>query len=544
MEYTRKETVRNVERNIEAFFPFNNFRPYQKKILKEVKESFDNGNDIAIIEGPTGFGKSPVNIALGKYYAPAFYTTPQRKLVSQIAKDFGPSKLAIDGGYGKIMSLLGRKNYICRASNRRSDKCPIRDDKDDKCSDNSKCTYWIQKMGVMECDVAVLTFAMLIVNNYLSGDSRFEKRNVMIIDECHSLESQVASMFAGFSVSPYSYPKPLRRKMWEETEKILPNTKEVQDYIEFLNQVDSLCSQNIPLCMKSNEADKLKDLRIKIGYMLKEYMEGREWVVNIKKNKYVFSGTSRQFKPIWIDRFLQRMVWSQADKIILSSATIPFRNNIKKWLMRIGLGRKRFSLHKVPMLFPIENRPIILETIGGKMTRGEEEKSWEKNIETVRFILHMHRYERGVIHTHSYDRAKKLYDSLNDPHNIFLHNKQEIDGDVIEEWLKSDKRVLLSPAITEGVDLKDDLCRFQILLKIPYPNVSDSRVKFLLEKKNQWKWYRDITARTVIQMYGRAVRSRQDYAKFYVIDGSFTDLTKRVKFPEYFTKAIKKNGGI
>ena len=112
---------------IEDCFPFSEFRPYQKKVLQDVKKSLEGDNDVAIIEGPTGFGKSPVNIALGLYFRPTFYTTPQIKLVNQIARDFGPKELAIDGGRGSIIPLLGRKNYICRATNKASDVCPIRD---------------------------------------------------------------------------------------------------------------------------------------------------------------------------------------------------------------------------------------------------------------------------------------------------------------------------------------------------------------------------------------------------------------------------------
>ncbi|GAI61217.1 unnamed protein product, partial [marine sediment metagenome] len=37
-------------------------------------------------------------------------------------------------------------------------------------------------------------FAMLITNTYLDGDYQFSKRNLLIVDECHSLESQIAGM--------------------------------------------------------------------------------------------------------------------------------------------------------------------------------------------------------------------------------------------------------------------------------------------------------------------------------------------------------------
>jgi len=70
-------------------------------------------------------------------------------------------------------------------------------------------------------------------------------------------------------------------------------------------------------------------------------------------------------------------------------------------------------------------------------------------------------------------------------------------------------------------------------------SIGDSRVKYLLNEKKQWTWYYNETAKNIIQMYGRAVRSSTDYAKFYIIDGSFKDICSKIKFPDWFLQAIK-----
>lgn len=495
-----------------------------------------------IIEGPTGFGKSPVNIALGRYFKPTFYTTPQKQLVNQIVKDFGPEELAVDGGQSDIMGLLGRKNYICKVSNKPSDKCNVRNNKDEKCSDHPNCTYWAQKLACMRSDVAVITFAMLIVNRYLSfssPDAAFMKRNLLIVDEVHSLEGQVASMFAGFSVSPFSFPKSFRNIIWQEIEKIQPNTELFsEEHTLFLEQVNSKCSSYRPNCHTQKELEKLDSLSRKIDYLLEEVKElNRKWVVNVITSP-LYSGHGLQYKPIWIDRFLQRMVWSQTDKILLTSATIPFRENPQKWLKRLGLGDKPYSFHSAPMTFPISNRPIITSTIGGKMTRKEESTSWDHNIITLKTILKHHFNENGVIHTHSYERAKHIAAALK-KFNIYLHTNEEVTDDVIQDWIKSKKRILISPTVTEGVDLKNDLCRFQIVLKIPYPHIGDSRVKYLLKVLKQWPWYYNEALISILQMYGRAVRSQDDYANFFILDGSFNDLLKKCSFPDWFLDAFQ-----
>ena len=90
-----------------------------------------------------------------------------------------------------------------------------------------------------------------------------------------------------------------------------------------------------------------------------------------------------------------------------------------------------------------------------------------------------------------------------------------------------------------GVDLKDDLARFQILIKIPYPNISSNKIK--ARQKTNPTWYSWKTAVDTIQSYGRAIRSSEDYADFYILDSNFSDILKYTShyIPKYMQKAIK-----
>jgi len=94
--------------------------------------------------------------------------------------------------------------------------------------------------------------------------------------------------------------------------------------------------------------------------------------------------------------------------------------------------------------------------------------------------------------------------------------------------------VLLSPSMTEGVDLMGDLSRFQILCKVPFPYLGDKLVR---KKMNKWKWWYDLqTAKTVIQSVGRSVRSETDTAVTYILDGSWENFfakNKKLFGPEF-----------
>jgi len=90
-----------------------------------------------------------------------------------------------------------------------------------------------------------------------------------------------------------------------------------------------------------------------------------------------------------------------------------------------------------------------------------------------------------------------------------------------------------------GIDLKDDLSRFQIILKVPYPNISSEKIK--ARQRTNKEWYNWKTCVDLIQAYGRSIRSEDDYAETYVLDESFTNIMvyNSKYLPRWFTDAIK-----
>jgi Rad3-related DNA helicase len=84
--------------------------------------------------------------------------------------------------------------------------------------------------------------------------------------------------------------------------------------------------------------------------------------------------------------------------------------------------------------------------------------------------------------------------------------------------------VLCSPAMTEGLDLRDHLSRFQVIVKVPYPPFTDPYVA--ARKRLDKGWYSWQTAMRLIQATGRSVRSETDFAETYIVDSSFGDIRR------------------
>ena len=87
--------------------------------------------------------------------------------------------------------------------------------------------------------------------------------------------------------------------------------------------------------------------------------------------------------------------------------------------------------------------------------------------------MEQHPNEKGIIHSHTYKIANYLKYNIKDKKlkkRILTHTSENRDEVLKQHMNSKEPTVLISPSMTEGVDLKGDLSRFQILCKVPYPS--------------------------------------------------------------------------
>ena len=100
--------------------------------------------------------------------------------------------------------------------------------------------------------------------------------------------------------------------------------------------------------------------------------------------------------------------------------------------------------------------------------------------------------------------------------------------------------VLVSPSMSEGVDLPYDKCRFQVIYKIPFPYLGDKQVD--MRRRRDQKWYAYKTVMTLMQAYGRGMRAEDDSCYTYILDSDVNMILKsplyRSLIPDFFKEAI------
>ena len=276
----------------------------------------------------------------------------------------------------------------------------------------------------------------------------------------------------------------------------------------------------------------------------------KDWLVSdIKEENNEV--TKVELKPLDVSPYCKE-VFEKCDKTLMMSATILDKDAFCKSL---GLAPKEVKFIQVPSDFRLQNRPIIPLNIA--YLNSDSLKLQEIQIKIARAIdnlMTLHRNDKGIIHTTSYKQLDFIKENISQANKCRLLETQrdrslgtqsvkKIERDeVISEHFNTRKpTVLISPSLYTGLDLKDDYSRFQIITKVPYPNLGD---RWINEKsKISGQWYNWQTALRLVQGYGRSIRSKEDYAVTYVLDSGFENFAKKNKnvLPDGFTQAIQSD---
>lgn len=517
------------------------FRPHQWDVIQQVTEAFKSV-DVVFLQAPTGTGKSLIGESSRRIQGGnSIYACTTKALQDQFVNDYP---------YAKV--IKGRSNYLTQSGmmdqfgnpapkyfnysaitcadctfNPRTDNCRW-------CMDRNFCPYVVAKGRAERAELAVLNTSYLFtIVSKIGNSSGFLNRNLAIMDEADMLESELLS-HVEVAVSN-------RRMALMGLEP--PKKKTVEaSWLEWVNDAAipavSRYLKSLPNPYDSTStADDIKEY----GSISELVAKLRNLAIELPHGGWIYDGYDKGdaiFRPIKVGKFGNQLLWPYADKFLLMSATI-----LSADLMAEELGLNgSYELVDVPSTFPVENRQIHVVPIAD-MSFKNREQAWPNMVQGVSGVLRRHPDERILIHTVSYELAKYLYDNLDKgEHNrpILTYSTSRDKDGVLKEYKSKSNSVLLAPSMDRGIDLPDDMCRVQVVAKIPFPNIKDRRINARMWSPGGTAWYRVQTIRTLIQMTGRGVRSEDDWAATYILDSQFgTNLMKsKYLFPKWWSDAL------
>ena len=378
-------------------------------------------------------------------------------------------------------------------------------------------------------------------HNYFAGAT--------LVSNCHNLEPLLLD-FISLTIDD---------RLLQKAGVVLPHFETAMEYAIWFaeNQIHMVFGELLQ--QTKTELDDASDTKGRqdalrqqddIGRLLRKYkqfmdhMSGEraaEWICEVETiNVHGASWRKLTLKPVLIHDFVHDLLFRRANKVLMMSATVL---DVGIMCDALGIERSRVAAFRMKNRFPVERRPIFIDTCG-KITGGKAKMhEWgPRMVAKVDKIIKKYPVQRGIIHTHNFAIADLLMDGCSDEvKNRFTYQKRFRDkNEMLQFHSEKPNSIIVAPAMHEGVNLVEDLSRVQIICKVPYPNFHEDK-QLARRMEIDGRYYDWLTALKLVQSYGRSIRSKDDWADTYIIDESINMFIQKARkmLPGWFLEAIQ-----
>jgi ATP-dependent DNA helicase DinG len=524
-------------------------RPTQRTALERIEAAFASGKKVVAVQGPTGSGKSLIGVAAALAFGESYYLVPLKALQDQVSSDFD----------GTVKVFKGKSNYRCNVYPSKEallknpglsytvDIAPCQErgmgQQRKTCREKKTCDYYNAFDAAIEGPHTLMNFSLYLawmrIRELLPERAPFKQRPLHVIDEAHRIEDFIRDHLT-VELSTKRIEKYLGWMAaidYLDNDTILETLQEMQKRNnEELEKLRAIHGPDLEAVATEIGSDKL-DFHLSLDAKFERYFKEPENYVMTLDERYSRGEMVKYIvvKPLTVGGFIKSHVCGE--QTLLLSATLSLRA-----VTQMGFREDEIEYIDLPSTFPAENRLIKFRGIG-RVNKDSQEKLTYKMACEVEKILQAHPDVKGIIHTNSYQLSKALVQTMDDTFRprLLIQDQEGVTAKkMLEDHVSSpDPTVLVSPGMKEGIDLKGDLSRFQIICKCPYPNLGDPAVKALADK--DYLWYVNKTITDFLQMYGRSIRSADDYAVTYCLDDNLRILlaTYRAFVPSWVMDAVR-----
>lgn len=455
------------------------------------------------------------------------------------------------------------------------------------------CEYIQRRNSASISPSAVINYSYFLTIMNARFSPYFSKRELVIADEGHLVPQIVTGMFNidlnlfklnklskiitniifNFEQKLNKELNPLIKELSNKYNFFTTDNHSLQEIIIYIEEFQELCKSVVNLMpivekdynsiypvfneMFKKDFSDISEKMITIDFDKNiEYLKSLELRPNdifiegqsIGYNSYnignIFLDSKEYYKFIIRDlseaEVTKKYFLSHCEKVIFMSATI---GDINEFGTLLGLSKEEYSGFNLPSTFNFEKSPIYL-TNSGYLNYDSFQKNIYKVLDdVVKIVTKLHPKYGGIIHTSTFQitnmlkEVLKKYDLKNMDRYLFYENSAEKDFQ-IEKMRKSNGKypyIIIGPSLYEGIDLKNDLGRLNILVKAPYAGMDNYTRKKI--KRFPFFYLRE-TKEKLMQAIGRTNRNKTDWSITYLLD---TSLEKLIwDMPKYITDRIKK----
>ena len=458
------------------------------------------GSRFLIINAPTGSGKTLIGAGIAEQRGDSWsYLVATNALQEQVSATFNDA----------FEQVKGRSHFPCwidpdiDASEGicvMGESCEYDDGGKDKRAEDM-CPYYEQVQHGRD-DSCIVNYPMSLKVPSLV------KKDLLICDEAHGIEEQlINTMEVTLTHSAYrrygglfkrGSPFEVIKRWCEEMYEAIPHTG-AATIAEFKAR------DNVRKAMRIRE----------------------DWLIN-------WGEWGVRLSPLMGWEFADEL-WGDASTVILMSATMLGMEYIADSL---ALPPGSWAYLDMPSTFPVENRPIYYQpVVRMNYRKGKDPVALQKMQDGIDDVIERYVRERkpwGLIHAVSNARRDEIL-TRSRWRAIMVTD----DAEHARRVAKKQPSVLVAANRMEGWDGADDLCRFIIMPKIPFPSLGDPRVRARMDADA--RSYDYATLVQVVQGVGRGVRSETDSCDTWILDGAWAPLYARRRewLPDAFQSAYQ-----
>ena len=509
-----------------------------------------------VCEAPTGTGKSLIAFisagVLAKYHNKSTYILcSDTALFKQYENDIARYNLSFG-------CVCGKDNYYCQKNGQSFSngscqqkgfsikKVAVGDisERGDFALCSQSCKYLNALVKGHRSPVTVLTYQLWFCANSEEEDDEgvfnfsWKKRDLVICDEAHKLPDIVQSIYSPrINLKENAYLDNLIKYSKMLTSEALPERSDFEEVFRIMtltmnksNDSEAARSQNMIYCLnkyykllgafynvtskytesvrKSKQdykVDQTKYLKAIVLYK-QDYMIFTEYLNLIRELGTVWSVPSIINKDTIVyncaqeSKMVKAFFHNKTNCEFLMSATIGNLDNFRTMIS--SDDDKSFSASEADNGFDFSRSPIYYNDAYHKLSYREKTQNLPLVMRQIEKICSSYKGTHGIIQTGSYEFSKYVFDNASPSlkSRLISYNNASERKQAINNFESFHGKILIGPSLIEGLDFADDLCRFIIIMKLPYASLADRLVKAKMAVYPNW--YTNDVVNKIIQGLG------------------------------------------
>lgn len=471
----------------------------------------DTQETVTTLRLPPGAGKTGIYVGYALWRRQrVLFLTANLALQDQLAKDFE--------GCG-LVDIRGQGNYRCVVTDGRVSDAPCH--ADFKCDKrDTVCTYFPHLARARKAQLVSANYSFFLHNPGALGVF-----DVIVMDEAHAAADRLAEFIS------ISFAK-------KDCAKLFPRhpTTNWHPWATFQQSISkSQLDEARATALKEKTPEAYADVINK-----KRILDRLNELAKADPSTLIFQHNAKNWTwhCVWPGNYRGRL-FNNCTKFILTSGTVD-----RQTMRMLGFGKDEYAFHAFPSTFPAKRRPIYVLP-APRMNKNAVEADYIHQLHKIdRFTRHRTAF-KGVIHTASYKHAEYIVNNSKHSSLMITHMNSEGLPVALERFKRADVGIIVSPSISEGVDFPYEMCRWQIIGKIPFENPHDPVIAARIEQNEHYLLYR--ACQKIMQMVFRGMRAEDDWCETAVIDGTWQHWfyrRARTFFADYFNAAVIDVDGI